>query len=57
MAPPARLVREARVARLDSKPKAKTESEPFLIFCATKNGSPGQTRTGNLEVNSFLLHH
>ena len=22
-----------------------------------KNGSPGQTRTDNLEVNSFLLHH
>jgi len=20
-------------------------------------GSSGQTRTGNLEVNSFLLHH
>ena len=32
-------------------------------FIALKNGlivqcgSPGQTRTDNLEVNSFLLHH
>ena len=50
MAPPARLASRA-LAR-----------DPSLFFDTKKarrafDGSPGQTRTGNLEVNSFLLHH
>ena len=44
MAPPARFAPQVRYLA-------------FLMFLCTKNGSPGQIRTGNLEVNSFLLYH
>jgi hypothetical protein len=41
--------------RLKAEPRAarKKTPEKEVIFL----GSGGRTRTGNLEVNSFLLHH
>ena len=30
---------------------------PYGAILISELGSSGQTRTGNLEVNSFLLHH
>ena len=45
------------VRQVLSEAEIRVPTKKNTLEQSTLDGSPGQTRTGNLEVNSFLLHH